>query len=191
MGAHDAMARYGTLPNDLKQDSTIKTAFKLTLAFANNNFYRVMRKMKDLDAYCALAMHRHLPHMQMHLLEALANANSAKNCRFPIQVLAQLLCPFQSEFKGRLLAWLSELLAASQQEIEELNYVKFNKTTFKVPKVRCSFVNSHNYYCFHRRSPTESGLASTRNSTNSEVRLTLSRSARPSITSATNGEPFV
>lgn len=170
LGLYDALARYRRLPQELRDNAVVKTAYDLSIAYANRNYYRVLRALKTIDVYSALALHRHIPVLQVKILETIVHGYCAKNVTIPIKALARLVIPFEKP-AGMALVWLQEFVANSGQEFPERDMVRFSKANFQTPKVNdlrnCTFslIFSCQMHCFAISLPrrwTNDGNAWTR-----------------------------
>ncbi|XP_038157645.1 SAC3 domain-containing protein 1 [Cyprinodon tularosa] len=114
------------LPERLRQAPSIKLALAINEAFQAGNPVRLLRLAQKLDFLQACALHRHLLTCRRRLLLIYCHGYNSRNCRFPLDRLAQLLC-LETSFTAKL----CQLYGI---EVNPQNQVLFSKSAFNEPE---------------------------------------------------------
>ncbi|KAF7695973.1 SAC3 domain-containing protein 1 [Silurus meridionalis] len=109
------------LPESVRLSSPVQLALEVNRAYIERNPVRLLRLARKLDFMQACALHRHLISCRKDLLMIYSHGYSSRNCRFPIQKLADLL------FLDSSLAL--QLCQTHGIEVKG-DYVVFSKTSF-------------------------------------------------------------
>ncbi|KAG7230820.1 hypothetical protein INR49_019634 [Caranx melampygus] len=125
------------LPERLRSTPAIKLALSINQAFLERNPVRLLRLAQKLTFLQCCALHRHLVTCRRDLLLIFSHGYSSRNCRFPLDRLAQLL-----SLNASLTA---QLCQAYGQEVNQDNLVVFSKAAFTEPeqgKLNCKLYHS-------------------------------------------------
>lgn len=123
------------LPLRLRSAPSIKLALSINQAFLERNPVRLLRLAQKLDFLQTCAVHRHLATCHRDLLLLYSHGHSSRNCRFPLDRLAELL------FLDASLT--AQLCRSYGIEVNQDNQVEFSKAAFKEPeKLRCKLYHS-------------------------------------------------
>lgn len=114
------------LPEQLRSCPAVRLALSINQAFLERNPVRLLRLAQKLNFLQSCALHRHLGACSRDLLLIYSHGHSSRNCRFPLQRLAQLL-----SLDGPLTA---QLCQAHGVEVNQDNQVVFSKTSFTDPE---------------------------------------------------------
>lgn len=114
------------LPERLRSTPTIRLALSINLAFLERNPVRLLRLAQKLNFLQCCALHRHLVTCRRDLLLIFSHAYSSRNCRFPLDRLAQLLSLDTS--------LTAQLCQAYGVEVTSDNQVVFSKAAFTEPE---------------------------------------------------------
>lgn len=125
------------LPERLRSTPAVRLALSINQAFLERNPVRLLRLAQKLTFLQCCALHRHLATCRRDLLLIFSHGHSSRNCRFPLDRLAQLLA-----LDAPLTAGLCE---AHGQEVNQDNQVVFSKAAFTEPergKLNCKLYHS-------------------------------------------------
>ncbi|KAM4574163.1 SAC3 domain-containing protein 1 [Fundulus diaphanus] len=125
LGSSAAAQHVLELPVRLRQTPSVKLALAISQAFLAGNPVRLLRLAQKLDFLQACALHRHLVTCRRHLLLIYSHGFSSRNCRFPLDRLAQL-----SSLEAPLAAGLCRAYGV---EVNQHNQVVFSKSAFAEP----------------------------------------------------------
>ncbi|KAM4739466.1 SAC3 domain-containing protein 1 [Anableps anableps] len=137
LGSSPATQHVLELPERLRQTPSIKLALAINQAFLEGNHVRLLRLAQKLDFLQACALHRHLVTCRRHLLLVYSHGYNSRNCRFPLDRLAQLL-----SLETSLTAELCQVYGI---EVNQHNQVLFSKSAFTEPeqgKLHCELYHS-------------------------------------------------
>ncbi|MEQ2276522.1 hypothetical protein XENORESO_004303 [Xenotaenia resolanae] len=126
LGSSPATQHVLELPERLRQTPSVKLAVAINQAFLAGNPVRLLRLAQRLDFLQACALHRHLVTCRRHLLLIYSHGYNSRNCRFPLDRLAQLL-----SLETSLTAELCQVYGI---EVNQHNQVLFSKSTFTEPE---------------------------------------------------------
>lgn len=79
------------LPERLRLSPPVQLALAVNRAYTERNPVRLLRLVQKLDFMQACALHRHLLSCRKDLLLLYSHGHNSRNCRFPIQKLANVL----------------------------------------------------------------------------------------------------
>lgn len=125
------------LPERLRSSPAIALALSINRAFLERNPVRLLRLAKRLNFLQSCALHRHLMACRRDLLLIYSHGHSSRNCRFPLDGLAQLLSLDTSFTAG-----LCQLYGL---EVNQDNQVVFSKAAFTEPeqaKLHCKLYHN-------------------------------------------------
>lgn len=125
------------LPKRLRSSPAITLALSINRAFLERNPVRLLRLAQRLNFLQSCALHRHLAACRRDLLLIYSHGYSSRNCRFPLDRLAQLLS-LDSSLTARL-------CQAYGVEVNQDNHVVFSKAAFTEPeqgKLHCNLYHS-------------------------------------------------
>ncbi|XP_074524471.1 SAC3 domain-containing protein 1 [Halichoeres trimaculatus] len=114
------------LPKQLRSSPAITLALSINRAFLERNPVRLLRLSQRLNFLQSCALHRHLRTCRRDLLLLYSHGHSSRNCRFPLDRVAQLLLLDKS-----LAAQLCQLYGV---EVNQDNQVVFSKAAFIEPE---------------------------------------------------------
>ncbi|XP_011613126.2 SAC3 domain-containing protein 1 isoform X1 [Takifugu rubripes] len=114
------------LPKGLRSSPTITLALSINKAFLERNPVCVLRLAQRLDFLQSCALHRHLVACRRDLLLIYSHGYNSRNCRFPLDRLAQLLSLDASH--------AAQLCRAYGLEVTQDSQVVFCKTAFAEPE---------------------------------------------------------
>uniref|UniRef100_A0A3Q0S9Q8 Si:zfos-452g4.1 n=1 Tax=Amphilophus citrinellus TaxID=61819 RepID=A0A3Q0S9Q8_AMPCI len=137
LGSPHATQHIMQLPLRLRSTPSIKLALSINQAYLERNPVRLLRSAQKLNFLQTCALHRHLATCHRDLLLLYSHGYSSRNCRFPLDRLAELL------FLDTSLT--AQLCRAYGVEVNQDNQVVFSKTAFKDPeqgKLRCMLYHS-------------------------------------------------
>lgn len=89
------------LPKKLRLSPAVQLALAVNRAYSERNPVRLLRLAQKLDFIQACALHRHLLSCRRDLLLLYSHGHNSRNCRFPIQKLADILS-LESSLAGQL-----------------------------------------------------------------------------------------
>lgn len=124
-GLSRAAQRILELPKLLRSSPSITLALSINKAFLERNPVCVLRLARRLGFLQSCALHRHIVRCRSDLLLIYSHGYSSRNCRFPLDRLAQLLALNASH--------ASELCRAYGLEVTQDSQVVFCKTAFTEP----------------------------------------------------------
>lgn len=110
------------LPEELRSSPDVSLALSINRAFMERNPVRLLRLAKGLTFLETCALHRHLVACRRDLLLIYSHGFSIRNCRFPLDRLAQLL-----DLDSSL---TEQICQAHGQEVDKDNHVVFSKAAF-------------------------------------------------------------
>uniref|UniRef100_A0A3Q3KFZ1 SAC3/GANP/THP3 conserved domain-containing protein n=1 Tax=Monopterus albus TaxID=43700 RepID=A0A3Q3KFZ1_MONAL len=128
---------YLILPDGLRHAPAIKLALSINQAFLERNPVRLLRLAQRLNFLQCCALHRHLVICRRDLLLVFSHGYSSRNCRFPLDRLAQLL--------SLDTALTIRLCKDYGVGVNQDNQVVFSKAAFTEPeqgKLRCKLYHS-------------------------------------------------
>ncbi|KAF0042207.1 SAC3 domain-containing protein 1 [Scophthalmus maximus] len=114
------------LPEELRKTPAIKLALSINRAFLEHNPVRFLRLAQKLNFLQCCALHRHLVTCRRDLLHIFSHGYSSRNCRFPLDRLAQLL------FLDKSLT--AQLCRSYGLEVTRDDQVVFSKAAFTEPE---------------------------------------------------------
>lgn len=114
------------LPDRLRSTPSIRLTLSINRAFLERNPVRLLRLAQNLNFLQCCALHRHLVTCRRDLLLIFSHAYSSRNCRFPLDKLAQLL-----SLDASLTARLCQAYGV---EVNHDNQVIFSKAAFTEPE---------------------------------------------------------
>lgn len=79
------------LPEKVRLSPPVQLALAVNRAYTERNPVRLLRLAQKLDFIQACALHRHLKFCRRDLLLLYSHGHNSRNCRFPIQKLADVL----------------------------------------------------------------------------------------------------
>ncbi|XP_014843473.1 PREDICTED: SAC3 domain-containing protein 1 [Poecilia mexicana] len=126
LGSSPAAQDILELPERLRQTPSLKLALAINRAFLEGNHVHLLRLVQKLDFLQACALHRHLVTCRRHLLLIYCHGYHSRNCRFPLDRLAQLL-----SLEPSLTAELCQVYGI---EVNQHNQVLFSKSAFTEPE---------------------------------------------------------
>ncbi|XP_013400454.1 SAC3 domain-containing protein 1 [Lingula anatina] len=91
LGNADAIRHALNLPKSLRQSEPLQMAFRVTWAYLQANYVRVVRLVKKLEFLQACAVHQHLISIQRDALRRMSVAYHSKACRYPLDHLGEIL----------------------------------------------------------------------------------------------------
>ncbi|XP_056267205.1 SAC3 domain-containing protein 1 isoform X2 [Pseudoliparis swirei] len=91
LGSARAAQHIMELPERLRSSPAVTLALSINRAFLERNPVRVLRLARRLNFLQSCALHRHLATCARDLLLIYSHGYSSRNCRFPLDRLAQLL----------------------------------------------------------------------------------------------------
>ncbi|XP_069006437.1 SAC3 domain-containing protein 1 isoform X1 [Embiotoca jacksoni] len=151
LGSARATQHIMELPERLRSAPSIRLALSINRAFLEKNPVRLLRLAHRLNFLQACALHRHLVACRRDLLLIYSHGYSSRNCRFPLDRLAQLL--------SLDMPLAAELCQAYGVEVNQDNQVVFSKTAFTEPEqvnLHCKLY--HNIVSEKRRDLTVEDL---------------------------------
>lgn len=125
------------LPERLRSSPAITLALSINRAFLERNPVRLLRLAQRLNFLQSCALHRHLVACRRDLLLIYSHGYSSRNCRFPLNRLAQLLYLDTS--------LTAQFCQAYGLEICKDNQVVFSKAAFTEPeqgKLHCKLYHN-------------------------------------------------
>lgn len=125
------------LPERIRSTSSVRLALSINRAFLERNPVRLLRLAQRLNFLQCCALHRHLVACRRDLLLIFSHGYSSRNCRFPLDRLAQLL------FLDKSLT--AQLCQAYGVEVNRDNQVVFSKAAFTEPehgKLHCDLYHN-------------------------------------------------
>ncbi|XP_063002313.1 SAC3 domain-containing protein 1 [Elgaria multicarinata webbii] len=91
LGSPEALWQILQLPDDIRGSPELCTALAVNWAFLERNFARFFRLARALPYLQSCALHQHLGRARRLALLTFSHGFSARNCRYPLAQLAQLL----------------------------------------------------------------------------------------------------
>ncbi|XP_043577444.1 SAC3 domain-containing protein 1-like [Chiloscyllium plagiosum] len=91
LGSVKALQHALLLPHHIRDSPDMKLAFGMNRAFAEGNYVRCLRRAGSLSFLQSCAIYRHIQQFRHHLLRVFNHGYSSRNCRYPLQRLANLL----------------------------------------------------------------------------------------------------
>ncbi|TMS20151.1 SAC3 domain-containing protein 1 [Larimichthys crocea] len=137
LGSSCATQHIMELPERLRSSPAIALTLSINRAFLERNPVRLLRLAKRLNFLQSCALHRHLMACRRDLLLIYSHGHSSRNCRFPLDGLAQLLSLDTSFTAG-----LCQLYGL---EVNQDNQVVFSKAAFTEPeqaKLHCKLYHN-------------------------------------------------
>ncbi|CAJ1060446.1 SAC3 domain-containing protein 1 [Xyrichtys novacula] len=114
------------LPERLRRSSTITLAMSINRAFCERNPVRLLRLSQRLNFLESCALHHHLVACRRDLLLIYSHGHNSRNCRFPLDRLAQLMSLDKS-----LAAQMCRMYGV---EVNQDSQVVFSKAAFTEPE---------------------------------------------------------
>lgn len=114
------------LPERLRSSSAITLALSINRAFLERNPVRLLRLSQRLNFLQSCALHRHLVTCRRDLLLIYSHGHNSRNCRFPLDRVAQLLS------LDKTLA--AQLCKTYGVEVNQDDQVVFSKAAFIEPE---------------------------------------------------------
>ncbi|XP_026879934.2 SAC3 domain-containing protein 1 isoform X2 [Electrophorus electricus] len=91
LGSAQAVQHVLELPGSVRLSPPVRLALAIGRAYVERNPVRLLRLARRLDFLQGCALHRHLLPCRRDLLLLYSHGHSSRNCRFPIQKLADIL----------------------------------------------------------------------------------------------------
>ncbi|KAK3519188.1 hypothetical protein QTP70_022134 [Hemibagrus guttatus] len=91
LGSTRTLQRALELPEKVRLSPPVQLALAVNRAYTERNPVRLLRLAQKLDFIQACALHRHLLSCRRDLLLLYSHGHNSRNCRFPIQKLADVL----------------------------------------------------------------------------------------------------
>ncbi|CAN9500476.1 unnamed protein product [Ophioblennius macclurei] len=133
LGSHRAAQHIIELSQQLRSSPSIRLALSINQAFLERNPVRLLRLANKLSFLQACALHRHLPTCCRDLLLIYSHGYSSRNCRFPLDRLAQLLTLDVS--------LAAKVCRTFGLDVNQDNQVNFSKAAFTEPEQRQTYCN--------------------------------------------------
>ncbi|KAH3875617.1 SAC3 domain-containing protein 1-like isoform X2 [Dreissena polymorpha] len=139
LGAEEALLHYLSLDVHLRHCSIVRQAYQMSIAFAANNWVRVLRMYANLSSTIHLcAVHRHFTCIQQRALHTMNAGYSSKNLTFPIAKLTELLF-LNTDTETQIICEMYGVTVLG----EGVQFFRGNfKSDEKVERSHCDFVNS-------------------------------------------------
>ncbi|XP_034387628.1 SAC3 domain-containing protein 1 [Cyclopterus lumpus] len=137
LGSAHAAQHIMELPERLRSSPAVTLALSINQAFLQRNPVRVLRLARRLNFIQSCALHRHFVTCGRDLLLIYSHGYSSRNCRFPLDGLAQLL-----SLDAPLAA---QLCQAYGVVVNQDNQLVFSKAAFTEPepgKLHCKLYHS-------------------------------------------------
>ncbi|XP_072245731.1 SAC3 domain-containing protein 1 [Leuresthes tenuis] len=137
LGSARATQHVMELPERLRSTPSISLALSINQAFRERNSVRLLRLARRLNFLQTCALHRHLVACRRDLLLLYSHGYSSRNCRFPLDRLAQLLSLDTS--------LAAQLCQAYSVEVSQDKQVVFSKAAFTEPeqgRLNCKLYHS-------------------------------------------------
>ncbi|XP_029355533.1 SAC3 domain-containing protein 1 [Echeneis naucrates] len=137
LGSSRATQHVMDLPERLRRSPAIRLALSINRAFLERNPVRLLRLAQRLNFLQCCALHRHLVPCRRDLLLIFSHGYSNRNCRFPLDRLAQLMSLDTS--------LAAQLCQAYGLEVNQGNHVLFSKAAFTEPeqgKLHCKLYHN-------------------------------------------------
>ncbi|KAI9547572.1 hypothetical protein NQZ68_014838 [Dissostichus eleginoides] len=126
LGSARAAQHIMELPERLRCSPAVTLALSINRAFHERNPVRVLRLARRLNFIQSCALHRHLVSCRRDLLLIYSHGFNSRNCRFPLDRLAHLLCLDAS--------LTTRLCQAHGVEVNRDNQLIFSKAVFTEPE---------------------------------------------------------
>ncbi|KAK2825194.1 hypothetical protein Q7C36_019121 [Tachysurus vachellii] len=91
LGSTRTLQRSLELPDKIRLSPPVQLALAINWAYTERNPVRLLRLAQKLDFIQACALHRHLLSCRRDLLRLYSHGYNSRNCRFPVQKLADIL----------------------------------------------------------------------------------------------------
>ncbi|XP_060750919.1 SAC3 domain-containing protein 1 [Tachysurus vachellii] len=91
LGSTRTLQRSLELPDKIRLSPQVQLALAINWAYTERNPVRLLRLAQKLDFIQACALHRHLLSCRRDLLRLYSHGYNSRNCRFPVQKLADIL----------------------------------------------------------------------------------------------------
>ncbi|KAM4617235.1 SAC3 domain-containing protein 1 [Discoglossus pictus] len=91
LGNLDAINRALTLPRGVGDSPHVRLALAINFAHLESNWVRLFRHLRQLNCLQACAFYRHISITRDRALRALTHAYNNRNCRFPLDLLTNLM----------------------------------------------------------------------------------------------------
>ncbi|XP_036970777.1 SAC3 domain-containing protein 1 isoform X1 [Acanthopagrus latus] len=125
LGSARASQHIMELPERLRSSPPVTLALSINRAFLERNPVRLLRLARRLNFMQSCALHRHLVACRRDLLLIYSHGHNSRNCRFPLDTLAQLLSLDTSP--------AARLCQTYGLEVNRDNQVVFSKAGFAEP----------------------------------------------------------
>ncbi|GLD50217.1 SAC3 domain-containing protein 1-like isoform X1 [Lates japonicus] len=126
LGSARATQHIMELPERLRSAPAIRLALSINRAYLERNPVRVLRLAQRLNFLQCCALHQHLVTCRRDLLLIFSHGYSSRNCRFPLDRLARLLC-LDVPLTARL-------CQAYGVDVSQDSHVVFSKAAFTEPE---------------------------------------------------------
>ncbi|XP_029286287.1 LOW QUALITY PROTEIN: SAC3 domain-containing protein 1 [Cottoperca gobio] len=137
LGSARATQHIMELPKRLRSSPAVTLALSINRAFLERNPVRLLRLARRLNFLQSCALHRHLVSCRRDLVLIYSHGYSSRNCRFPLDGLAQLLS-LDTSLAARL-------CQAYGVEVNRDNQLVFSKAAFTEPeqeKLHCKLYHN-------------------------------------------------
>ncbi|XP_078518242.1 SAC3 domain-containing protein 1 [Lissotriton helveticus] len=99
LGSLEALCQALLLPTHIRKTPEVRMAMAVNRAYLEGNFPRFFRLLRQLSPLQSCSIHRHVAPCQRQALLIFSHGFSSKNCRYPLDRLAQLL-GFESQLQA-------------------------------------------------------------------------------------------
>ncbi|XP_035509988.1 SAC3 domain-containing protein 1 [Morone saxatilis] len=137
LGSARATQHIMELPERLRSSPAITLALSINRAYLERNPVCLLRLAQRLNFLQSCALHRHLVTCRRDLLLVYSHGHSSRNCRFPLDRLAQLL--------SLDVSLTAQFCQAYGVEVNQDNQVVFSKAAFTEPepgKLHCKLYHN-------------------------------------------------
>lgn len=91
LGSESALSRIFTLPKCIRESFLLSQVYSLSISYLLGNYYRVLIGISSLPVILWMAIHGHIPQVQLNYLSILNAAYQS----YPFTNLVSILCPFE------------------------------------------------------------------------------------------------
>lgn len=91
LGSESALSRVFTLPKCIRESFLLSQVYSLSMNYLLGNHYRVLIGISSLPVILWMAIHGHIPEVQLKYLSILNAAYQS----YPFSYLVSILCPFE------------------------------------------------------------------------------------------------
>ncbi|XP_042296072.1 SAC3 domain-containing protein 1 [Sceloporus undulatus] len=102
LGSTEALRQILQLPENVRTSPELSTALAINWAFLERNFARFFRLARGLPYLPSCALHQHFANARREALLTFSHGFNARNCRYPLSHLAQLLALDDAEDAAKL-----------------------------------------------------------------------------------------